>query len=78
MIPFRSSRKLNSYIARTKLYPTEGRFESFKCTKKWCEACGNVNITDNFAFSVTQNTYKINKKLSCDDKFLIYLVGNST
>ena len=30
--------------------------------------CENVNITDSFTSSVTQNTYKINHKLNCDDK----------
>ena len=37
--------------------------------------CENVNITDSFTSSVTQNTYKIDHKLNCDDKCLIYLLA---
>ena len=59
---------------RAKLYRIERTVGSFKCTKKRCEVCENVNITDSFTSSVTQNTYKINHKLNCDDKCLIYLL----
>ena len=45
-----------------------------KVTKKHCEVCKNVNITDSFTSSVTQNTCKISLKLKCDDKRLIYLL----
>ena len=74
MISFRSARKLSSYLLRAKLYPIERTVGSFKCTKKCCEVCENVNITDSFTSSVTQNTYKINHNLNCDDKCLIYLL----
>ena len=73
-ISFRSARKLSSYLLRAKLYPVERTIGSFKCTKKRCEVCENVNITDSFTSSVTQNTYKINHELNCDDKCLIYLL----
>ena len=43
-------------------------------TKKRCDVCENVNITDSFTSSVTQKIYKINYKLNCDDKWLIYLL----
>ena len=36
MISFRSSRKLNSYLVRAKLYPTERVVGSFKCNKPRC------------------------------------------
>ena len=41
--------------------------------QKRCKVCENVNITDSFTPSVTQNTYKINHKLNCDNKCLMYL-----
>ena len=72
MISFRSARKLSSYLVRAKLYPIERTFGSFKCTKKLCEECEDVNVTDSFTSSVTQNTYNINHKLNCDDKYFIY------
>ena len=52
----------------------DGKVGSSKCTKKHCEVCKNVNITDSFTSSVTQHTCKINLKLKCDDKCLIYLL----
>ena len=44
----RSARKLSSYLVRAKLCPIDRTVE-------------NVNITDSFTSSVTQNTYKINQ-----------------
>ena len=73
-ISFRSARKLSSYLVEAKLYPIDRTVGSFKCTKRRCEVCENVNITDSFTSSVTQNTYKINHKLNCDDKCLIYVL----
>ena len=75
MISFRSARKLNNYLVRAKAYPIERTVGSFKFNKKCCEICKNVNITDSFTSSVTQNTYKINHKFNCDDKCFIYLLA---
>ena len=72
-ISFISARKWSSYFARIKVYPTERTVGSFKYTKKCCEVCEIVDITDSFPSPVTQNTYKINHKRNCDDKCLIYL-----
>ena len=74
MISFRSARKLSSYLVRAQLYPIHRTAESFKCTKKHCEVCKHVNITDSFTSLVTQNMYKINHNLNCDNKCLIYLL----
>ena len=74
MISFISARNLSSYLVKAKLYLIDRTFESFKCTKKRREVCKNVNITDSFTSSVTQNTYKINHNVNCDDKCLIYLL----
>ena len=43
------------------------------CDKKRCEVCVNVCETDTFSSTVTRETFKINHKLNCDDKCLIYL-----
>ena len=40
---------------------------------KRCEACANVCETDAFSSTATGETFKINNKLNCDDKCLIYL-----
>ena len=74
MISFRSARKLGSYLARAKLYPIKRTVGSLKYAKKSCELCENVNTTGSFTSSVTQNIYKINHKLNCDDKCFIYLL----
>ena len=66
--------KLRSYLMMAKIYPAQRTVGSFKCTKKLCEVCEVVNIADSFTSSATQNTYKINNKLTCEDKCLIYLL----
>ena len=59
---------------RAKLYTIERSIGSFKCTKNRCEVCENVNIADSFTSLVAQSTYKINHRLNCHDKCLIYLL----
>ena len=41
--------------------------------KKHCKVCVNVCETDTFSSTVTGETFKINHKLNCDNKCLIYL-----
>ena len=48
IIYFRSARKLSNYLVRAKIYPVERPVGSFKCGKKRCEGCENVNKTENF------------------------------
>ena len=72
MISFRSASKLNNYLVRPKIYAIERSVGSFKCVKKRCEVCENVNKTKTFTSSVTLKIHKINHKLNCDDKCLIY------
>ena len=69
----RSSRKLSSYLARAKIYPIDRIVGSKDYGKKRCEVCANVYQTDTFSSTVTGETFKINHKLNCDDKCLIYL-----
>ena len=73
MVSYRSSRKLSSYLVRDKPYPIDRIVGSKGCGKKRCEVCVNICETDTFASTVTGETFKINHKLNCDDKCLIYL-----
>ena len=56
IVPFRCARKLNSYLVRAKLYPTERTAGSYKCGGKRCEVCINVNETSTFISTVTGET----------------------
>ena len=73
MVSNRSYRKLSSYLVRAKLYPKERIVGSKGCGKKCCEVCVTVCETDTFTSTVTGETFKINHKLDCDNKCLIYL-----
>ena len=73
MVSYRSSRKLSSYLVRAKLYPIDRIVGSKGCGKKRCEVCVNICETDTFSSTVTGETFKINHKLNCDNKCLIYL-----
>ena len=73
MVSYRSSRKLSSYLVRAKLYLIERIVGSKGCGRNCCEVCVNVCETDTFTSTVTGETFKINRKLNCDDKCLIYL-----
>ena len=73
MVLFRTSRKLSSYLVRAKLYPLGKTVGSRKCSKTRCKVCENVKNSDTFRSSVTSETFKINHRLTCDDKCLVYL-----
>ena len=75
MVSFRSARKISSYLVRAKLYPLIRDVGSTKCGKTKCDVCMNVNETDTFRSNVTKESYKINHKLNCDDKCLVYLLS---
>ena len=74
MVIFRSSRSLNSYLVRAKLYPLERVTGSPKYRGKRCAVCLNDNETSTFTSSVTHETYKINHKFDCNSKYLICLL----
>ena len=73
MILFRSSRKISSYVVRSKLYPLERTVGSYKCGKKRCEVCDVISETDTFSSTVTGENFRINHKFNCNDKCLVYL-----
>ena len=73
MVTFRSSRKINSYLVRAKLYPLERVAGSCKFNGKRCAVCLNVNETSTFTNAVTHETYKINYKFDGNSKCLYLL-----
>ena len=77
MVSFRSSRKVSSYLVRAKLYSIEGTVGFFRCGCKYCEVCKYITNTDTFTSSITGETYKINHRLDCNDKYLLYLLTYS-
>ena len=74
MTSYRSARKLRSFLVRAKLYPIERKVESCKCKGKRCKVCKNVLETDTFPCCNDQTTYKINDKIECYGKCLLYLI----
>ena len=74
MLFFRNTGELSYYLVRAKIHPIERSAGSFKCGKTRCKLCHNANETENFTSSVTLKTYKINHRLNCDDKRLIYFL----
>ena len=74
LVSCRSSRKLNSYLVRAKLYHIV-RVVGYKgFSKKRCEACVNVCETDSFCSTVTGETFRINHKPNCDiSAYFIFL-----
>ena len=74
IVSFKSARKLSSYLVRAKLYPLQRTVGSFKCNKPRREVCISVIETDTFTSTVTGESFKINHKFNCDDRYLIYLL----
>ena len=74
MISFHSARKMSSHIVKAKLYPEEQAEGSFKCGGKHGEVYLNINETSIFTSTVTGETYIINHKFNCNDKWLVYLL----
>ena len=60
-------------MVKTKLYPLGRTVRFKKCTKKCCPVCENVQNSDTFRSSVTFERFKINNRLTCDDKLLAEL-----
>ena len=47
---------------------------SYKCKGKRSQICNNITETDSFNCSNDQLNFKINHRLDCHEKFLIYLI----
>ena len=70
----RSARKQSSYLVRTKVYSTKRTEGSYKCDRKRCEVCINVNKTSTFTSTVTGKTYIIKAGFDCNERCLVYLL----
>ena len=60
---------------RSKIYRLEIKFGSKKCNSKRCLVCLNVSEINIFQSLQTQEQYKINHQLNCNDECLIYLLS---
>ena len=75
MALFRSARKSSSsYLVGAKLYSEERRVGSFKCGGKRCQVFLNVTGPKGFTSTTTNQSYKINHELNCNESSLIYLL----
>ena len=56
------------------IYPLERTVGSIQCKEKRCQTCHNEKETETFISTTTGKTFKINHKLNCNDKSLVYLL----
>ena len=56
------------------LYPSERKRGSYKCGNLRCLVWNNIKETETFTSAVSEESFKINHHLCCDDKCLIYLL----
>ena len=71
---FRNARKLSS---QGKTLPLERTIDLVQCKGKRCQTCHNVKETETFTSTTTGKRFKINHKLNCNDKCLIYLLTSN-
>lgn len=74
-VSFRSGFSLKNHLVRAKVYPLDRETGSYKCGKPRCLTCLNIQEVSFFQSSVDGKQYKINHRLNCDDKCLIYLLS---
>ena len=73
IISYRSARKIEDFIVRSKLYLVKRKVGYRRCGSSRCEVCKSViNIIDEFTSFTTKKTYKINHSFDCNKKCLIY------
>ena len=73
-VSFRSARKNSSYLMQAKIYSIERKVGSCRLSKQRCQICVSVNETNTFSSFVTQEAYKINNQIDCDDNYLSYFL----
>ena len=78
MVSFRGAHRLSSYLVKAKLYPLHRKVRSKKYAKNRCEICDYVTDTNTFTSTVTDEYFKINDQLNCDDRCIIYLLTCKT
>ena len=57
-----------------KLYPLKCKIASKICAKNRSEVCDYVTDTDKVTSTVSGEFFKINHKLNCDNRCIIYLL----
>ena len=72
---FLSELLLDQQIARAKLHQLERTVGSNKYGEKLCEMYYVISGTNTFSSTVTCKIFKINQKLHCNDKCLVYLAN---
>ena len=78
MVSYRSARKIKDCIVRSKLHPLKRNVGCVGCENGRFQVCKNIRVTDTFDSFTTKKSYKINHKLDCNDKCLIYLFNCRT
>ena len=72
----RSARKIEDYIATSKLHPVETGVGYRRFGGSTFKVCENINVTDTFTRFTLKNTYKVNPSFDCNDKCLfIHLIA---
>ena len=71
MVSFTSTRRINSYLVRAKLYLLERCVGSRQCKKRRCEICTNVTETYTVSSIFTGEMFQITPELNYNDMCLI-------
>ena len=74
MFSYCSARKLGSLLVCAKPYLLERERRSYKCGNSRCEVCYSIEEIDTLVITVTDEPFKINHHLSCNDKCFIYFL----
>ena len=70
MTSFPSAREFSSYFVRAKLYSLERCPGSLKCESGRCQFFLNVTETETFTSAASNQTYKINPQVNCNESSL--------
>ena len=71
MVSYRNARKLSSYLVHAKLYPLKRKRGCYKFGSSRCQVCNNIEETETFVSIDTEENFKTNHHLCCNDKCLI-------
>ena len=58
IVSYRSARKINDYIVRSKLYPVERKVGCHRCSSSRCQVCKSISITEEFTNFTTKKALK--------------------
>jgi hypothetical protein len=72
-VAFKTGRNLKSYLVRAKVPPLVREKGCKKCKKARCLTCNNIRETDSFECSTDGKQYKVNHRLNCDSKCVVYV-----